>query len=415
MYRMAQTMHRSNILKNFVAIVGLVFICIASIPSYAAGDTNGQAACATVLKPLVIQIEFPGTSRKISSRAVKEKFLDELDEYIREMSHSKVCIKGAVTEKWYKLPNPIANYWIPWQNQQANKSNLRNLVSDSLNAVDEDIDVSKYDFVILTLGATIKEWGNNGVAAYPGMLGWKSDESLFTRSGRKVNRGIVVYASTVTLGHVFHDVAHVLGGVKEGKRVLPCLYDQDLQGKSTALAGNSSARQARREAEIYMGSWDPMSCNNCVQRPAPPGVSSWTKLRLGWLEPSKVRVVNPGEKVQITLGPLEDASSQTMVVKIPLTDTTYYLIENRQHLGHDKYLPQTGVLVMYADDKIGESRHGQSQVRIVNANPTVPYLEGAAFDIDRNASYVDDQNGVQVKLLKKNGNSYDVLVEYTPR
>lgn len=413
MHRIARTEFQPNTLRDVVVIMGIAIICMASVQTYAASDTNEQAACATVLKPLVIQIEFPGTRRSISSKAVKEKFLDELDEYIREMSHSKVCIKGEVTEKWYNLPDPIANYWIPWQNQQANKSNLRNLVSDSLNAVDQDTDVSKYDFVILALGATFKEWGNNGVAAYPGMLGWKSDESLFTRSGRKVNRGIVVYASTVTLGHVFHDAAHVLGGVKDGKRVLPCLYDQDLQGKSAVRTG-SGVFQAFTDSQIHMGGWDPMSCNNCLQRQSPPGISSWTKLRLGWLEPSKVRVVNPGEKVQVTLGPLEDASSQAMVIKIPLTDTTYYLVENRQYIGHDKYLPETGVLIMYADDKIAESRHGRSQVRLMNANPTVPHLEGAAFDIGKNASFADEQNGVQIKLLKKIGNSYDILVEHAP-
>jgi hypothetical protein len=415
MHRISGTEFQQNTLRDVVVILGIAFLCMASVQTHAASDTNEQAACATVLKPLVIQVEFPGTWRSISSSAVKTKFLDELDEYIREASYGKVCIKGEITDKWYTLQNPIANYWIPWQNHRADKSNLRNLVSDSLNAVEQDIDVSKYDFVILALGATIKEWGNNGVAAYPGMLGWKSDTSLFTRSGRKVNRGIVVFASTVTLGHVFHDVAHVLGGVKDGRRVLPCLYDQDLQGKSSALAGNSSAKHARRESEIHMGGWDPMSCNNCVQRRGPPGVTSWTKLRLDWLEPSKIRVVNPDEKAQVSLGPLEDASSQTMVIKIPLTDTTYYLVENRQYIGHDKYLPQTGVLIMYADDKIAESRHGQGPVWLVNADPNVPHLEGAAFDIDKNASFADEQNGVRIKLLKKNGRSYDILVEHTPR
>jgi len=164
-----------------------------------------------------------------------------------------------------------------------------------------------------------------------------------------------------------------------------------------------------------MGRWDPMSCNYCNQTPGPPGVTSWTKLKLGWVEPSRIRVVSLGEKAQVTLGPLEDASSQIMVIKIPLTDSTYYLVENRQYIGHDKYLPETGVLIMYADDKIAESRHGQSQVRLMNANPTVTHLEGAAYDVGKNASFADIQNGVQVKLLKKNGKSYDILVEHAPR
>lgn len=409
-----RTENGSNIFREVIAIVGSAIMCIASGQTLAASDTNGNETCSTVLRPLVIQIEFPGTWKSISTQTVRDKFIDQLDEYVRDMSYGKVCIKGEVIDNWYKLPNPISAYWVPWQNQQANRSNLRNLVNDSLSVVDKDIDVSKYDFVIVALGATFKEWGNNGLAAYPGMLGWNSDSVLFTPSGRKVNRGIVVYASTAHLGHVFHDVAHVLAGVKDGKRVLPCLYDQDLQGKSTLRTG-PGVFQAFADSQIHMGAWDTMSCNNCLQRPAPPGISSWTKLRLGWLEPSRVHVVNPGEKVRITLGPLEDASSQTMAIKIPVTDTTYYLVENRQYIGHDKNLPEAGVLIMYADDKIAESRHGQSQVRLVNADPTVPRLESAAFDINKNAHFVDDKNGVQIKLLKKDGKSYDVLVEHAPR
>lgn len=396
--------------QNFAKIFGVLLWCTTSAVSHAASDASVGGRCATTLKPLVIQIEFPGTWKSISTNTVREKFLDELDVYVREMSHGSVCVKGEITEKWYTLPNPIANYWVPWQNQQANRANLRNLVSDSINAADQDVDVSKYDFVILALGANFREWGNNGLAAFPGMLGWQSEESLITQSGRKVNRGIVVYASTVHLGHVFHDVAHVLGGVKAGKRVVPCLYDQDLQGKSKVRTG-PGVSMAFREAQIHMGGWDPMSCNNCIQRPGPPGISTWTRLRLGWLDPSKVRVINPGEKAQVTLGPLGDATSQTLAIKIPMTETAYYLVENRQHIGYDKNLPEPGVLIMYADDTIAESRHGNGPVRLINADPTVAHLESAAFDIGKKASFFDEKNGVQIQLIKKSGKSYDILVE----
>ena len=414
MHRIARTSFQARNLRDVAAIVGLALLGIASFQSCAAIDTNGHGACTTVLKPLVIQVEFPGTRRNISTGSVREKFLDQLDAYVREMSYNKVCIKGEITDKWYKLPGPISNYWIPWQNLQVDRSIVRNLVSDSLNAVDKEIDVSKYDFVMIQLAATFDEWGNSGFTAYPGQLGWRDDTILITRSGRKVNRGIAVQASTANLGQVFHHVAHVLGGVKNGKRVLPCLYDQDIASSSTARHG-SGVQSGFRNAQIHMGGWDPMSCNPCLQRPGPPGISAWTKLRLGWLEPAKIRVVNPGEKAQVSLGPLEDASSQTMVIKIPVTDTTYYLVENRQRIGYDKNVPETGVLIMYADDKIAESRHGRGPVRLINANPTVPHLESAAFDIGKNASFADEQNGVRIKLLKKNGRSYDILVEYTPR
>lgn len=399
---------RSGYSPRMAALASMMFVCIGCFQAQAA--SNEPRACTTVLKPLVIQIEFPGTWKAIGSGTVREKFIDELDDYVREMSHNGTCVKGELTEKWYKLAKPIDDYWVPWQNLQVNRANLRNLVRDSLAAVEQDVDVSKYDFVIIALGATFKQWGNNGVAVYPGMLGWKSEESLITQSGRKVNRGIVVYASTVHLGHIFHDVAHVLGGVKDGKRVLPCLYDQDRASSSTVRTG-AGVFEAFTDSQIHMGGWDPMSCNNCKQRPGPPGISAWTKLRLGWLEAAKIRVINPGETARVTLGPLEEASAPTTVIKIPITDTTYYLVENRQHIGYDKNLPQAGVLIMFADDTIAESRNGRGPVRLIDADPNVARLEGAAFDIGKNASFVDEKNGVQIKLVEKKGTSYDILVE----
>lgn len=403
--------------RNLAATVALVVLnaaCIAGPPASTAGETSGRETCTTVLRPLVIQVEFPGTRRHISTAGVREKFLDQLDRYVREMSYEKVCIRGEVTPRWYPLPNPITSYWVPWQNLRVDKSNVRRLVRDSLDAVDRDVDISTYDFVIIALAATFKEWGNSGIAVYPGMLGWTSDESLFASSGRKVQRGIVAYASTAAPGQVFHDVAHVLAGVRNGRRVLPCLYDQDMEGVATAR-DPAAVTEAFRATQIHMGGWDTMSCNSCLHLPGPPGISAWTKLRLGWLEPSKVRVVRPGEDVQVLLGPLEDAASSVMAIKIPLTPTTYYLVENRQPIGYDKNLAATGVLIMYADDRIGESRHGFGPVRLVNADPTVPHLEGAAFDVDKNASFADEGHGVRIRLLRKSGKSYEVLVERTRR
>jgi len=252
MHRIARTSFQPRNLRIVAAIVGLALLGIASLQSCAAIDTNGHGACTTVLKPLVIKVEFPGTWRNISTGSVRKKYLDQLDAYVREMSYNRVCIKGEITDKWYKLPSPISNYWIPWQNRQVNRSIVRNLVSDSLNAVDQEIDVSKYDFVIIALAATFEEWGNSGFTAYPGMVGLKSDKILFTRSGRKVNRGIAVDASTAELGQVFHHVARVLGGVKDGKRVLPCLYDQDIESSSTVRTG-PGVESAFRDAQIHMG------------------------------------------------------------------------------------------------------------------------------------------------------------------
>ena len=198
--------------------------------------------------------------------------------------------------------------------------------------------------------------------------------------------------------------AHILGGVRDGKRLVPCLYDHDLQAKPGPM------RETFVDAIINMGYWDPMSCHYRVRTTAPPGISSWTKLRLGWMDESKVKVIKRGETAEVLLGPLEDGLSGTLAIKIPISDTTYYLIENRQPLSFDKTLPGSGVLIMYCDDKIAECRHGQSPVKLIDANPSVPHLEGAAFDIGKKQGFQDKKNGITVELKERVGRSYRILI-----
>ena len=98
------------------------------------------------------------------------------------------------------------------------------------------------------------------------------------------------------------------------------------------------------------------------------------------------------------------------MIKIPLSADTYYLVENRQPFNSDVNLPSTGVLVLYADDTVGECRHGAAPVRAVNANPQVPYLMGAAFDLGGVKVFVDAERNVAIVLLEKVDQSYDILV-----
>jgi len=128
------------------------------------------------------------------------------------------------------------------------------------------------------------------------------------------------------------------------------------------------------------------------------------------MDPSRVKVVKPGEKAEILLGPLEDKNSETCVIKIPITETTYYLIENRQPIGFDKNLPGSGVLIMYADDSILECRRGKAPVKLIDADPKVPHLEGAAFDTGKKGSFNDEKNRIKIQLLEKMGNAYKIRI-----
>ncbi len=133
-------------------------------------------------------------------------------------------------------------------------------------------------------------------------------------------------------------------------------------------------------------------------------------MRLGWIPEEKIACIRPGETATVRLDPLADPAATTLAIKIPLTETTYYLIENRQPVNSDANLPSSGVLVLYADDTVPECQGGATPVRIVNAAPEVPYFQDAAFDLGKARVCVDTTGNGAVILLAKVGQSYDVLV-----
>lgn len=354
---------------------------------------------------LVVLVTFPDIKRKVDRDLVQTRFAQHLNNYVREMSYNKVILDVDVTKKWYELPEPVSRYRISARNLEVDKSRVRKLIDDSLDAADDDVDFSRYSFTAVLMAAEFNEYGMIGLCGYPGMLGWGTDDVLKTRNGEAVRGGVAIFSFQAHLGTLFHDVAHILGGARDGKRRVPCLYDHDLQAKPGPL------RETFLASIINLGFWDPMSCHYYRRTSPPPGMSSWTKLRLNWIDESRIRTFGPGEGGDCVLGPLEDGSAETLAVKVPLSESTYYLIENRQPIGtYDATLPGSGVLIMYADDRVPECRHGKAPVKLIDADPSVPHLEGAAFDVGKRDRFEDSDSGVRIHIREKIGSAYRITV-----
>lgn len=378
-------------------LIWLIYPAIIVQPQEQHGDVCEKR------KGLVILVEFPDIVPPVDEDFVRERF-KKLDFYVREMSYGKVCTDVDITG-WHRLPDSLKRYAISPANLKVDKSRVVRLIQNAIDAADGKNDFSRYSFVVLFLGAQFKEYGMVGLCGYPGMLGWEQDIVFKTKSGQIVRGGVAIFTYQAHIGTLFHDVAHVWGGVSAGKRVLPCLYDHDIQAK------HPTNDTGFAEALINMGYWDPLSCHFYKRNIPPPGISSWTKLRLGWIAQEKVRVVDPKQGSEIVLGPLEDGSSETLVIKIPLTESRFCLIENRQAIGSfDPHLPGKGILIMYADDSIEECRYGKSPVRLINADPAVPYLQGAAFDLPGKGVFTDKENGIEVRIVEKIGDSYRIRI-----
>jgi M6 family metalloprotease-like protein len=352
-------------------------------------------------KYVVILADFPDVQRKVPIPQLSSRMVDFVNTYLAAESYQKLDFKGTMTKR-YVLPNPVGFYKISAHNLQVDKNKVLALVRDAINAADADIQFSKDLYVMIALGATNNEYGMIGYSAVPGMLGFMSTTPITTKSGEEVANA-VVFCENAHAGTFIHDTLHMLGSVVNDRRMTPCLYDQDLQAIYPV--------EDWAKILINMGYWDPLSSHFPYDRSLPPnGLSSWTKLRLNWIEPSQIALVHPSETVTLRLDPLADQNGTTLVAKIPLTESTYYLVENRQPVGSDVNLPSSGILVMYADDRIEESRHGKAPVRIMDANPTVPYMNDAAYDIGKNSIFIDKTNGIAVVLLKKDGLIYEIQI-----
>jgi M6 family metalloprotease-like protein len=366
----------------------------ATVPANAAGEE----------KVLVIMARFPDVEPTFAIEAQRGKYFVKLDRYLRDVSYGKAWITGKTTD-WYTLPHPVADYRLSPHNLAVEKDKVRRLIQDALDQADKDEDFSQYSMLFISLGAKRSDYGMMGLCGYPGMLGWQNELPVKTQTrGQKIPGGVAIYCEDAHVGVVFHDMAHVMGGVQDSRRVLPCLYDHDLQSQAGPFRGRYQFYL------IHLGFFDPMSCHFCKFDQGPPGPCAWTRLRLGWIEPRKLVEVPRGESKTLVLGPLNSGKSEVQVVKLPIDASTYYLIENRQPVGADAHLPSHGVLISYCDDRVAECRHGKSPVTLANADPSTPELRGAPFTPAGKSTFQDRERGVSVKLLAQRGDACQIAV-----
>ena len=96
------------------------------------------------------------------------------------------------------------------------------------------------------------------------------------------------------------------------------------------------------------------------------------------------------------------------MVKIPLAGGLYYLAENRQPVGFDEILPDSGLLILKVNP---EAKEGSGTVQVMNASPGTPRFKQAAYRLDeagRNL-FLDRKNNLAVIPLWADGGKLGVL------
>ena len=211
----------------------LLLVVVFAALSGMAGSSAAVAASPKALgeqKVLVIMARFPDVEPGVSSEQMRGKYFDKLDRYLRAVSYGKAWVTGKTTD-WQTLPRPASYYRISPHNLSVERQRVSALIQDAADLADNE-DFSRYSMLFISLGAKRADYGMAGLCGYPGMLGWQSELPLKTRRRRQtLPGGVAIFCEEAHVGVVFHDMAHIMGGVQGGRRGVPCLYDHDLQAQ----------------------------------------------------------------------------------------------------------------------------------------------------------------------------------------
>lgn len=114
--------------------------CAAPGPSRVASPSGG---CGGVTSGLVVLAEFPDVPHTVQRRWAQQRFSRELADYAAEMSYGAARLQFDITERWHVLPRPVSQYAISPRNLEVDKTRVRRLIDDAVNAVDRATDFSR--------------------------------------------------------------------------------------------------------------------------------------------------------------------------------------------------------------------------------------------------------------------------------
>jgi M6 family metalloprotease-like protein len=326
-----------------------------------------------------------------------ERHLQGLNNYLKANSLGKFTIDytvkpdGFITS--YQLPHEMKFYG-DTTSTEGLETGLCLLLRDAIKAADLDstVDFSTYDHIIIfhagsDLQSDISNKGNSpfdiASATIPSgaLEGYLGESYIQTRTGRvytatilpEMTRqdtnfygGVNILGVTGLAGTLFHEFDHLLGA-----------YDlYDVTGYSMGVGAWSLMGYG-----AWLGDWS---------AGAPPGtvpgmLDPYHKILFGWFNPLVINM--PRESISVFASTMDTSrfnirgdSLTPIIVKVPITNTEYFLIENRQAIvkkdtlhrtvdtlgvdvedgvvigidnnQYDFFLPGSGVLIWHIDEQV---------------------------------------------------------------
>lgn len=286
---------------------------------------------------LVILIEFKDKKHSVEPEYFKNflfaKSKSSMRDYFLEASYQKLDLDGDI-RKWYTAKNERIEY-VDNELVNGHYPKARELVKEAILQLKNDdqyTDFSKYakdgkiEILIVIyagkgLDSKIRD-KDPEIEKYIWPHFDKLGESIELKDGIEVDKYCIISElPKEDLGVFCHEVAHILG--------LPDLY-YNPQGP-------------------IIGSWCLMSGgshNNDSRTPALP--SAWCRIFMGWAKPEIIT----GKPKKYEIPAVIDSNKIYKLEVDGSNGKEYFLVENRQQKGFDKFLPDNGLLIWHVDENV---------------------------------------------------------------
>ena len=318
---------------------------------------------------IVITVEFPDSRHATSAGYLEDLIFRKIDGYYREVSYNQCWIVGNVTKRWYQMSKSSAAY--EWDGKSNVQTYMNPFVQEAIRLADDEVDYSNYRFIAIVHSA---RWRN--------AWGFMAAQNINSREGTyTVNVAIISEHHSESV--FAHEFGHILGGLPDMYGIVDGQY-----------------------LPIFVGPWDLMSqTGGYIQH-----FSAWSKIKLGWI-PFHAIVTAPRKRaITVTIDPLEVPSSGTLALTIPLKAGTYYIVEVRERIGFDRYLPDYGVLIYFVDET--KTKWGESPLMVQDGNPNTSTFDDAAFDLraGKRSAFFDPKNDISIVIVGRERSSYTIFV-----
>jgi M6 family metalloprotease-like protein len=322
-----------------------------------------------VQKLVVICAEFSDVIHSVDTSLIQTR-LSDMSNYFFNVSLGRISVDVTFFgDHWEKLNKTMEYYGQDVNEIQDVKG--EELIEDAVKAWDSFVNFSNYD-CLLVIHA-----GEDQIYANRTELLWSRNYCYFGRSSKWYVTGEdgtygfwgAAYNSEFNeYGIMAHEFGHSLG--------LPDLYVDN-----KFLPFDNLSLMAR-------------GCHNGYpQGTCPAHLDGFSMCMLGWLEPTITSLNSTEDVVQVKALGHETAT----LLKIPLSDQEYYLVEVRENSGYDKYTVSNPSILVYEIDEMRASKEGIATV-----------LTGGI--VTHGSTYSDVARGVFITFYSFNYSNHSAMV-----